>query len=132
MEKKANKARDIRFHSNKNDCMMTVHSKEAKQYADNLEDDAKVKGYQANVPLENFQSKISLIDIRKNYQQAEWTSDFLLIMQDDSVTVREVVTHEDLTKRAEIEKLELSRRYWKAAHVTDWGIVLAKKEERAW
>ncbi|MDL2238443.1 hypothetical protein LJC56_11575 [Christensenellaceae bacterium OttesenSCG-928-K19] len=132
MEKQGHKKRDIRFFSNKNDCMMTVHSKEAKKYADNLEEDEKVKGYQTNVPLVNFRDKISLIDIRKSYQQSEWTSDFMLIMPDDSVAIREVFTYDDLKQRAPIERMELSRRYWKAAHVTDWGIVLVKKEERAW
>ena len=37
------------------------------------------------------------------------------------------ISASDLTKRAEVEKLELSRRYWAALGVHDWKIVIAGK-----
>ena len=47
----------------------------------------------------------------------EWTSDFLIAFQDDSVGIRELLPERFLLKAAEMEKLEISRRYWKAGHV---------------
>ena len=38
--------------------------------------------------------------------------------------VRELVHREDLTKRAMVERLELSRRYWVARDIDEWKVVL--------
>ena len=52
--------------------------------------------------------------------------------QNDEVAIRELITKADLRKKAEMEKLEISRRYWNVAHVADWGIVLIEQEGAAW
>ena len=38
--------------------------------------------------------------------------------------IQEIVNVEDLKKRAVIEKLELSRRYWELMQVSKWCVVL--------
>lgn len=132
MEKLASKVRDIRFFSHKNGGMVTVHSVEAKRFADALEADQDIKLYQTNVTLENWRDKISSTGVRTSYLKTDWSTDFLLVKRDDSVAIRELIAHEALEKRAEMEKLEISRRYWKVAHVDDWGMVLVQKEGGAW
>ena len=49
--------------------------------------------------------------------------------QDGGEAVREIVTADLLGKHAEIEKLELSHRYWKARGVEDWRLVLTGEAE---
>ena len=132
MEKAKAKVRDIKFYSKKNGGMITVHSVKAKKYADMLEQDESIKLYRTNVILENWQENISTVGIRTLYMKLDWTSDFMLVQQDDNIAIREILTHEALEKKAEMEKLEISRRYWKIAHVENWGMVLAPKEGRAW
>ena len=132
MEKVGNRYRDIRFYSEKNGEMVSVHSYEAKKYAGKLENDEGVKSFKANVELEGFQDKISLAGIRKLYRECSWTSSFLLEKVDGGVAVREVVGADALEKRSELEKLELSRRYWTAAHVDDWSIVQIDIERLEW
>ena len=132
MEKLTAKTRDIKFFSKKNGGMVTVHSIWAKKYAEMLEDDDWIKFYRTNVALENWGGKISTIGLRTAYLQTDWSSDFMLVMQDDSVAIQELATAADLKKKAEIEKLEISRRYWKVAHVNDWGVVMVTKEGGAW
>lgn len=132
MEKISAKTRDIKFFSEKNGGMITVHSIWAKKYADRLEAADDVKRYRTNVSLENWESKISTVGLRTTYLKTGWSSDFMLVMQDDSVAIRELIAIENFKKRAEMEKLEISRRYWTAAHVVDWGVVMMEKEGSAW
>ena len=54
-------------------------------------------------------------------------SDFLLRYSVGSMAVREIVRPEMLQKRAVIERLELSRRYWAALDIKDWRIVLFRE-----
>ena len=132
MEKLAAKTRDIKFFSKKNGAMITVHSIWAKKYTEMLEEDSSIKLYRTNIALENWGDKISTIGLRTSYLQTGWSSDFMLVMQDGSVAIRELMTADDLKKKAEMEKLEISRRYWKVAHVNDWGVGMVTKEGAAW
>ena len=45
MEKSGKKCRDISFRSQKNQAVLCVHSKEAREYARILEEDEQVKGF---------------------------------------------------------------------------------------
>lgn len=132
MNKTANKSRDIKFFSPKNGKTITVHTAVAKRFCDTLEKDDQVKSYQTNVELVNWQEKCSIVGLRTSYVNTQWSSDFLIIKADDSVMVRELMSLEDLKKKSEIEKLEISRRYWKVAHVSDWGIILVESEGVSW
>ena len=124
MEKLGSKTRDIKFYSEKNQTMVMVHSKEARAYTKYLESMEQVASYVAGKPLDAERLKlVSKVDIRGEYFETQWQTDFYLIFTDGTVGIRELATAGDLTKRAEVEKLELSRRYWLGAGVTNWKIV---------
>lgn len=72
-------------------------------------------------------NSVQKTDIRGEYFRGQWTSDFFIRFSDGTTGVRELVSASDLTQRAEVEKLELSRRYWAALGVHDWKIVIAGK-----
>lgn len=131
MEKSGTRTRDIQFFSDKNQKMICVHSRKARDFARWLEQQSWVVGYETCVPLEldRFQH-INPIDIRKEYLQIPWTTDFLIRTADWRKTVREFVDTRDFTKKAIIEKLELSRRYWAILDVTDWKLVISGEVTR--
>lgn len=125
MEKAGVKTRDIQFYSTKNGQMVCVHSRWARDYAKYLEEQAWVEGYEAGVPLELERfSHVNPVDIRPEYFQAAWGSDFLIHCADGRTGIRELVLADNLKKRSTLEKLELSRRYWSVLDITDWKIVL--------
>lgn len=125
MERMGAKTRDIHFFSQKNQKMMCVHSRQARDYAKQLEELDEVKSYEACVPLDMGRFVHVLpVDIRPDYLQEEWTSDFLLENKDGHKCVREVVLTSSLKKRALVERLELSRRYWATMNIKDWKAVL--------
>ena len=129
MDKARGKRRDISFRSEKNQKVVCVHSREAREYARSLETDDMVVSYEAcqSLDRERYQF-VSPIDIRKDYFEVEWATDFVLHFADGSIGIREIVTEAMLSKRANIEKLEFSRRYWSASEsVKDWKIVLMEK-----
>ena len=125
MDKAGMKTRDIRFFSNKNDQIICIHSKWARDYAKYLEQQPWVQSYQAVVPLEpDYMQYVSPVDIRSLYFKSEWATDFLIRFVDGRKGVRELVHREDLTKRAMVERLELSRRYWAVRDIDEWKVVL--------
>ena len=124
MDKSGRKTRDIKFYSKKNEAMVIVHSKEARAYTKYLEDMEHVSSYVAGKAIDPVRLQmISKLDIRGDYFKQNWESDFYVLFDDGTVAIRELATAEALSKRAEIEKLELSRRYWGSVGVTDWKIV---------
>lgn len=129
MDKSGGKRRDITFRSEKNGKVMCVHSREAREYARNLESDDMVVSYEACQSLDKVRYQfVSPIDIRKDYFDVEWATDFVLHFADGSIGIREVAIEAMLAKRANIEKLEFSRRYWSVSEsVKDWKIVLIEK-----
>ena len=125
MEKVGTKGRRIKFFSRKNNCVMCVHSREQKIFADILETDLNVKSYEAMKELEvNRYSRVNPINIRKEYFQIAWSSDFVIHYIDGKVAVRELVHSGNIFKRATIEKAEFSRRYWASMKVKDWKLIL--------
>ena len=124
MDKSGRKTRDIKFYSKKNEAMVIVHSKEARAYSKYLEDMEHVSSYVAGKAIDPVRLQmISKLDIRGDYFKQNWESDFYVLFDDGTVAVRELATAEALSKRAGIEKLELSRRYWNGVGVTDWKII---------
>lgn len=128
MDRAGKRVRDISYHSPKNGGMVVVHSEVARAYSRYLEERPEVTSYEACKPLGAARlNGIQKTDIRGEYFQGQWTSDFCIRFSDGTTGVRELVSASDLTKRAEVEKLELSRRYWAALGVSDWKIVIAGK-----
>ena len=110
MDRAGKKVRDIAYHSAKNGGMVTVHSEAARAYSKYLEERSEITAYEACKPLDiNRLDALQKTDIRH---------------ADGTAAVRELVNAADLTKRAEVEKLELSRRYWAALGVNDWMVVI--------
>jgi len=129
MDKLGKKRRDISFRSIKNQRVICVHSREAREYARILELDENVLSYEVcqSLDRERYQF-VSTVDIRKDYFDTKWATDFVLHFADGSIGIREIVTEAMLSKRANVEKLEFSRRYWSSAEsVKDWKIVLMEK-----
>ena len=125
MDRAEKKVRDISYHSPKNSGMVVVHSEAARAYSKYLEERPEVASYEACKPLDiNRLDAIQKTDIRGEYFRERWSSDFYLQFNDGTAAVRELVSAADLTKRAEVEKLELSRRYWAALGVNNWKVVI--------
>lgn len=126
MEKAGVRTRDIQFYSEKNQQMICVHSRRARDFAKHLEQQPWVENYETCVPLDiNRFHNVNPVDIRREYLALQWTTDFVIRTADGRTTVREFVDARDFSKKAVIEKLELSRRYWAIMDVTDWRLVVS-------
>lgn len=124
MEKAGAKTRDFTFYSPKNQAMVRVHSKFARDYAKHLEEQSWVEAYEPGKALELERlPHINPVGIRKLYFQTPWCSDFYIRCADGRTEVRKLVSSASLQQLAMVEKLELSRRYWTAMEV-GWKVVL--------
>lgn len=101
MEEIKSRSRDIRFYSKKNEKLFTVHSTIARRYTQMLEDDPEVLSYEAGKPLEDSGIKsVRRIRIRKNYFEAQWSTDFVIRRKSGATVVRELCTRAQLMKLA--------------------------------
>ena len=124
------KYRDIHFRSEKNNKVMCVHSAAERTYARELEEDSSVLSYETGVALEPERyAYVNPIDIRKDYFKTDWASDFLVRFPDGRFGIREIISLEQLGKRAEMEKLEFSRRYWALENAAGWKVIVMEKGE---
>lgn len=85
------------------------------RYADKLEENPDVKEFRCQVLLEGLEI-------------GEYCSDFVATKLDGDLMVRECVFRKHLTKPMTAKLLDASRLYWRRRGVTDWGIVVEKKE----
>ena len=131
MQKANKKHRDIFFKSDKNDGVISVCSAAAKEYAKTLEIDMDVAFYETNVNLnkEKYQYMNPLY-IRKLYFETEWTTDFVITYKDGKKKVRELVSKEMLSNRADMDRLEFSRRYWSLVKNVEWKILLIERSNQ--
>ena len=127
MQRKSRRTREIRFRSEKNQQIIAVHTEVARKYAELLEQDPKVLGYQASILLvKDEYIHVNRIRLRKNLFTIDWMTDFLITFDDRHLAVRELITELDLAHPSTLEALELSRRYWTQQNIQDWNIVLIK------
>lgn len=132
MRKKDDKTRTISFFSQKNHQVIVVANAMAKKYALAMEKDDSVIKYEVNIPLTDFAILVDGKGLRRKLLETEWVSDFMVVRQSGTKIV-EIVDEEKLeNKRSCSERLELSRRYWKAAGAVDWQAVIVQKGETAW
>lgn len=125
MRKSGVKTRDIRFFSEKNDTMLCVHTSLERDYAKWLEEQPWVERYETGVLLDASQmDHVIRVDIRSSYFDTSWASDFMVTLADGRKEIREIISSGQLRKRAVVEQLELSRRYWSALDVSDWKVVV--------
>lgn len=83
-------------------------------YADVLQNDDAVQSFRCNVPLQEEALK-------------EFVSDFVCVMNNGDVMVRECVERSRLTKPMTVKLLDASRIYWMKRGVEDWGLVVDAK-----
>ena len=125
MTKTSLKTRDFQWWSAKNGTLIRVHSQTARDYGKWLEGQPDAEAFEAQKALELERlPHVSPTGIRKLYFQTQWCSDFYIRFADGRIGVRELTASAALDKQAEVEKLELSRRYWAAMDITDWKVVL--------
>lgn len=132
MTKKNDKKRVITFYSAKNKQIVSVNSEYAKRFATQLENDDSVVSYETNVVLNGLQEKICTTGFRNSTLSETWMSDFMVVKH-NVLHIIEIVEEEQLEKkRSCAERLELSRRFWKAAGIPHWKVVIMKRGETAW
>lgn len=85
-------------------------------YAIKLSEDSEVREVQCNVLLEDT-------------SEGEFTSDFVIQMQDETVAVRECVLWSNLLRPRTVKLLDLSQRYWSKRGINDWKVVTNHAEE---
>ena len=81
-------------------------------YARFLQIDDNVKSFSCNIRLDED-------PVTENY-----TTDFVITMADGTLRVRECVYRKHLERPSTARLLDLSKEYWRAKGVTDWGIVV--------
>lgn len=82
---------------------------------DILEKDDDVVSFECNVCLEGA-------------YENKYSSDFVIKMADGSTSVRECAWRNNLNKPSYAKLLDISRNYWLAHGIEDWGIVIEKQE----
>ena len=84
-------------------------------YAEVLEKDEKIKGFQCNVMLEDLEI-------------GAYSSDFVCEKEDGDLMVRECVERKHVMKPLTVKLLDASREYWRRNGVTDWGMVIDEEK----
>lgn len=84
-------------------------------YADYLQSDEEVVSFQCNV-------------LMKSTEDIQYTTDFVAMKQDGSKMIRECVWRKNLSRPLTAKVLDISRNYWTAQGVEDWGIVVEKED----
>ena len=84
-------------------------------FAQWLQDSEEIVSFQCNVLLEGVENDL-------------YTTDFVAIRKDGTRMVWECVWRKNLSRPTTAKLLDISRNYWLSQGVTDWGIVVDKKE----
>ena len=129
MQKRKGSAREISFFSKKCGCVISVFGSEARSLAEKLEKDDGVLKYESRVRLQINPPEISLIGIRSTYLKEDWVSDFFVETIEGDGLIIEAIAEAKLDKKAEIEKLELSRRYWSSKGIK-WKLYIVEDSKR--
>lgn len=114
MKKENACVREITFFSKKCDCTISVLGKEARALAEKLENDSRILRYKSKIPFTVNPSIVSVHGLRPAYLAEKWVSDFYVETVDGEFAIIEAVSSENLLRKSEMEKLEISRRHWRA------------------
>lgn len=120
---------EIRFVSKKDGLVKLVSNRDELKFAQQLDEDDTVVRYQTSVPMENWTARTYSTGIRKTYRETKWLTSFIVEYTDGTKAAYEVIREYHLEKRAEVEKLEISRRYWTAVGMDKWKMILLKGTE---
>lgn len=125
MRKKVTKERCAKLWLNKCEKVCHLYDKVQRAWAEQLQRDETVKSFQVNVPLDNASGMSP-----SGWQPPEmYTTDFVIVLQDGTSAVREAEYRQNLNKPSTVDKLEYSRRYWLNRGISDWGIIVGRKED---
>lgn len=95
-----------------------------KAFAIKLEQDKEVRQFQVNVLLAPLD-----IELPKGWTPEEpFMTDFLIEYTNGNKVIREAVQRADLNRLSVLKKLDYSYWYWQAQGISDWGLVVEKKE----
>lgn len=128
MRKKKGSGREITFFSKKCGCVISVFGSETRALAEKLENDGGVLRYESGIPLLINPSEIPLIGIRTSYLKEDWVSDFSVETIEGEILIIEAIAESKLKKKSEVEKLELSRRYW-ISKGAKWKVYIVESPE---
>jgi hypothetical protein len=76
-----------------------------------LEEDDNVVSFRCNVPIEDNSI-------------GDFTTDYLITFEDESIAVRECVLRKNLLRPRTIKLLDFSQRYWLKKGVSDWKVII--------
>ena len=76
---------------------------------------------QINDDVKAFFCNVQLTD---DPETESYTSDFFITLADGTLRVRECVYRKHLERPSTARLLDLSKEYWRAKGVSDWGIVI--------
>ena len=82
-------------------------------FADWLQDNTDIITFECNVKIENN-------------SEDQYTSDFYAEKRDGTRMVRECVWRKNLSRPTTAKLLDISRNYWLARGIENWGIVIEK------
>lgn len=111
MRTKVQKTRCVKRQLTK--CMGVCRTYDDVQYAgaDYVNALSGVKSFECNVLL-------------KGLAEGDYTTDFVLTMEDGEIKVFECVRKDALTRPKTAKLLEASRQFWLRRGVTDWGLIV--------
>ena len=112
MKKVDYKGRVIKRQLSKCKDVCRSYSEMQDDYARFLEIDDNVKEFTCNFKLED------------DPETESYTTDFVITLIDGTVRVRECVYRKHLERQSTARLLDLSKNYWFAKGVLDWGIVV--------
>lgn len=92
-----------------------TYSKIQSAFVDELKKDEEVVSFECNVRL-------------RGVADDKYSSDFVIKKADGTTMVRECVWRINLQKPSYAKLLDISRNYWRSKGVTNWGLVIEKKE----
>ena len=108
MRKKNYKGRCVKIQIPKCKGVCKTYSDIQYSYALKLSENAEVSSFRCNVLLEGL----------------DYTSDFVCVMTNGDVMVRECVFRKQLTKPLTVKLLKKKKNYWERRGVKLWGIVI--------
>lgn len=126
MRKKNQKDRTTKMKLDKCSELCVFYDKVQGAVARELTADPEVVAFGMNVPLD-FTKGLSL---PKDFNPPEetYTTDFVITYADGRTAVREAMFRKHLARPSVVERLELSRQYWRQHGIADWKIVIEKEE----
>ncbi len=123
MKRKNANTREVTFFSEKCGEVISTFGTAARALAERLERDGQVLKYQSKVLVHIDPSTTPTLGIRNAYIKEDWFSDFSVETVEGEIYIIEAIFSDDLRKKSEVEKVELSRRYWMAKGIS-WRLCI--------